>query len=256
MAYSERPFKDPRTVAREIPGVLDALFPQLTPGTVLYLNKKNKSSANIVAVSDDLIKLSHLKKSMLFEISYARGEQILNGTVSPDWDECLKAATERQRRYFDASIPKELDEADRVVAEKVGANMAQLIREICAVRPGESLVNSPVIPGYQWISSGEGDFSIGKDIVEVKCTSRNFGSADYRQILMYWLLSYAGTIESGDVEWRCGVLLNPRLNRMVQVSFDEIVSIVAAGRSKIEILELFSSVVGDNALKLVSEFKL
>lgn len=30
---------DPRTVARDIPGVFDEVFPQLTPGVVAYLNK-------------------------------------------------------------------------------------------------------------------------------------------------------------------------------------------------------------------------
>ena len=41
----------------------------------------------------------------------------------------------------------------------------------------QEVVVAPPIPGYQWIASGVGDFSIGACLVEVKCTSRNFSSA-------------------------------------------------------------------------------
>lgn len=73
--------------------------------------------------------------------------------------------------------------------------------------------------------------------------------ADYRQILMYWLLSYASSIERDSSEWTSCILLNPRLNYMLDVSFDEIIKLVAGGRSKIQLLELFSSIVGDYGLR-------
>ena len=60
-----------------------------------------------------------------------------------------------------------------------------------------------------------------------------------RQILMYWLLYYAASIEHGSDEWSNCVLVNPRLNRLVELSFNEIIGQIAAGRSKIELLEVF-----------------
>lgn len=57
-------------------------------------------------------------------------------------------------------------------------------------------------------------------------------------------------------EWAIGVLLNPRRNKVVEISFNELIDIAAAGKSKIEILELFSSIVGDYALKALPEFRL
>ncbi|SDY98157.1 hypothetical protein SAMN05421881_10927 [Nitrosomonas halophila] len=68
---------------------------------------------------------------------------------------------------------------------------------------------------------------MGDKLIEVKCGNRNFGSADYRQILMYWLLSYMASIEKGPLEWTTGILLNPRKNRFIEVSFDDLVSATA-----------------------------
>ncbi|MGF1626760.1 MAG: hypothetical protein ACFCVH_17915 [Alphaproteobacteria bacterium] len=204
----------------------------------------------------ELVEASDLHHAMLFELAYARGEQMLEGTAIADWSACLTASVQRQKRYFDARTPEFLSEADTLVAEWVGKNMAQMLWEIETKASEGRLIRSPSIPGYQWIANGEGDFSVGSNIIEIKCTNRNFGSADYRQILMYWLLSYAAAIESDSSEWQVGILLNPRLNHFVRISFDEIVSVTAAGNSKVEVLELFSSVVGDEALALLSEFRL
>ncbi len=38
MRADRSPMRDPRTVARDIPGVLDVLFPRLTSGLVNSLN--------------------------------------------------------------------------------------------------------------------------------------------------------------------------------------------------------------------------
>lgn len=69
---------------------------------------------------------------------------------------------------------------------------------------------------------------------------------------MYWLLSYASAIEDKSTEWKYGVLLNPRLNKYIEFDFTDLVKIFGAGRSKIEILELFSSIIGDYALRMES----
>lgn len=255
MVSSRLSMKDPRTVARDIPGIFDVIFPQLTQGTVAYFNKKAVIFPGLEVLSEDNVQSSTLQKAMLFEIAFARGEQILNGFSEADWDDCLRVAIRRQRRHFDAQLPDEILPIDRKTAECVAHNLATILRHMRLKAPEYELIHSPKVPGYQWITSGEGDFSLGQTLIEVKCTSSNFGSADYRQVLMYWLLSYASAIEQNTLEWTSVMLLNPRKNYVVDLSFNEIVEVTAAGKSKIEILELFSSMVGDFALKALTEFK-
>lgn len=255
MAYSRRPMKDPRTVAREIPGIFDVIFPQLTSGVVAYFNKHTVAFPDLNALPDDYVQSSTLEKSMLFEIAFARGEQIINGLENTNWDDCLRIATRRQRHYFDAQLPDELLPVDIKAAEWVAGNLATILLHLQSNDLEYTLIHSPEVPGYQWIMSGKGDFSLGSTLIEVKCTSRNFGSADYRQVLMYWLLSYASAIEHDTLEWSKVILLNPRRNYIVELLFDEIIEITSAGKSKIEILELFSSMVGDFALRTLPEFK-
>src|SRR5258708_2466654 len=108
MALRRLPFRDPRTVARDIPGVLDVLFPRLTGGLVASLNKRMFSFAEIAPVPEELIEKSHLQKAMLFELSMARAEIILDGKGEPSWDDCLIVATDRQRRYYDSKVPARL----------------------------------------------------------------------------------------------------------------------------------------------------
>lgn len=255
MVYSRFPMKDPRTVARDIPGIFDVIFPQLTQGTVAYFNKKTVIFPGLKVLSEDNVQSSLLQKAMLFEIAFARGEQILNGLSEADWDDCLRVAIRRQRRHFDAQLPDEILPTDRKTADCVANNLAAILHHMKLNAPEYELIHSPKVPGYQWITSGEGDFSLGQTLIEVKCTSSNFGSADYRQVLMYWLLSYASAIEHNTLEWTSVTLLNPRKNYVVDLLFNEIVEVTAAGKSKIEILELFSSMVGDFALKALPEFK-
>jgi hypothetical protein len=246
------PAKDPRTVARDIPGVFDALFPQLVSGVVAYFNRKARPFADVQPLPEELVKVSKLSHSMLFEIAYVRAEQLLAGVALADWESCISQAVERQKRHFDALIPDAVSHSDQVVAEWVASNLANCLRTLSQNAP-LSLRLSPVIPGFQWIASGAGDFAIGRRLVEVKCTAKRFSASDYRQIIMYWLLSYAASIEGKSVEWESGILLNPRLNLMVEFSFGEILSIVAAGRSKVDILELFSAAVGEYTLRMLAD---
>ena len=62
---------------------------------------------------------------------------------------------------------------------------------------------------------------------------------------MYWLLSYADAIERETPEWTHMVLINPRHCTRLTISFDQLVRMLAAGRSKVEILELFSAIIGE-----------
>ncbi len=256
MPYNRSPVADPRTVAREIPGICDSMFPQLTGGLVAQLNRRTHSCAGVEPIPYDMVSASSVKPSMLFELAVARGQQIVTGRAEADWGECLSIATDRQKRHFDAQIPRALGEVDMAVAEWVGGNLARMLDHLRVENPGGDLVHSPRIVGYQWISSSEGDFALGQRLVEVKCTSGNFGSADFRQVLMYWLLSYAGSVERDYREWEDCVLLNPRLNHMLEISFDEVIGLSGGGRSKVEILEMFAFVVGEYGLKAVSDFDL
>lgn len=245
MSAARLPTNDPRTLARDIPGILDSLFPQLVPGVVAHFNRKGRAAPDCEAVPQDLIKASNLQRAMLFEVSVAAAEQLTVGSPTIDWDMCLTVAVARQRRHFDAQVPDGLSLSDRNAALAVAQNLATMLRQQPGSTTGEHLIRSPQIPGYQWIASSVGDFSVGTKLIEVKCTNKHFSSADYRQTIMYWLLSYAQSVEAGSPEWSDMLLMNPRLNFIVAMPFTEIITVAGGGKSKIDLLERFSAMVGE-----------
>lgn len=236
-----------RPLARDIPGLLEPLFPHLISGVVAHFNRKGYAAKDCAAVPAELIAASALQHAMLFELAVAVAEDLL-ASGETDWDRSLHLAVERQRRHFDAQIPSSLSQCDKTAASAVAHNLVAILRQLQAEASDAELVRSPAIPGYRWIASGVGDFSIANSLIEVKCSSRPFSSADYRQIVMYWLLGFSASIESGAPEWRDGVLVNPRLNRIVRLPFDQIIDVVGAGKSKVDLLQIFSSVVGSDAV--------
>lgn len=241
------PASDPRTIARDIPGLFDALFPQLAQGIVANFNRGAVSVDGCEAVSQNAVEGTTVQRAMLFEVAVAAAEQLIDGRPAVDWDLCLSTAVTRQREHFDAQLPLALSGADRQVSLQVAKNLLVILDHIRASGGDQTLVRAPTIPGYEWVASGVGDFSVGRALIEVKCTNKRFVSSDYRQILMYWLLSYCAALESGASEWSEGILVNPRLNLLVRFSFDDIVPIVGAGKSKIELVELFSTMLGTRA---------
>jgi hypothetical protein len=243
MSSNRLPIRDPRTVARDIPGVLDILFPRLSGGLVASLNKKINSFARIEPISDNLIKKSKLQKAMLFEISMARAEFILKGDINPDWNSCIQIAEKRQKRHFDAKIPEKIDEHDIVVAGQGAQNLVDMLRELQAQYRGAQLDISPPIPGMGWIASGHGDFALGTFLIEVKYTDRNFVAADFRQVLMYWLLKYAASIEDNTELWTGVFLLNPRRNFILEINIDCLIRSASASSNRIELSELLRSIV-------------
>ncbi|MCK8688550.1 hypothetical protein, partial [Pseudomonas umsongensis] len=102
---TNRAGRDPRTIARDIPGILNAIFPGLTPGIVSLYNKSAVGCA-VVIVPVEAIQASKLQKSLLFELAFAVGEQLVLGN-NPTWGECVATATDRQSRFFDAISPSE-----------------------------------------------------------------------------------------------------------------------------------------------------
>ena len=130
-----------------------------------------------------------------------------------------------------------------------------MLREISASGDSE-LRTEPRIPGYRWISSGVGDFATRTSIIEVKCSSKRFSSADYRQVVTYWLLSYVEGLEKDRPCWSTGILLNPRLNLVVEFEIGDLIPVISAGRSLIEIVETFGAVVNESAQIFSSRFSL
>src|ERR1700679_4170355 len=119
------PAYDPRTVARDIPGVFDSIFPQLTPGVVAHFNQTWLRMSS-EPIPTELVDQSQLQKAMLFELGFAVGEMLIAGKVV-DWDDCLHVAIARQRCHFDARIPTAITQLDRDVAAKVGGNIESMI---------------------------------------------------------------------------------------------------------------------------------
>lgn len=233
---------DPRTVAREIPGVLDEVFPQLTPGIVAHFNASAREFP-IRPIPQEMLAQSQLQRAMLFELGYTVGEQLLKGVSTLNWEGCFQETLRRQRVYFDAQLPEKLELQDQTVAEIVGSNLARVLTEMCKAR-AQQLAIRPKIPGMEWIASGYGDFSLGPTLIEVKCTAKRFSAADYRQVAIYWMLSYAAAIENRGDEWQDFILLNPRSGLMVTMKFDAFLNVLSGGRTKVDILQLFHSLVG------------
>ncbi|WP_322033231.1 hypothetical protein [Paraburkholderia sp. J76] len=232
---------DPRSVAREIPGIFDEVFPQLTPGIVAHFNS-GADGFQIQELPLALLALSKLQRAMLFELGYSVGERLVTG-VPVDWTECIEATLQRQQAFFDAKLPERIELCDETLATIVGGNLAARLRAMSEER-GLPLMLRPAIPGLEWIASGQGDFSVGHTLIEVKCTAKRFSASDYRQVAIYWLLSYAAAIEGRGDEWQDFVLLNPRNGVEVSMRFAPFLSAIGSGRTKVEILQLFQSLVG------------
>lgn len=238
---------DPRTVAREIPGVLNEVFPQMTPGIVAHFNASAENFP-IREIPPDLLAESQLQRAMFFELGYTVGERLLQGLPAIDWADCFQETLRRQRLYFDAQLPEKLEPQDQKVAEIVGSNLTHFLLDLSRART-QQLVIKPPIAGLEWIASGCGDFSLGRTLIEVKCTARRFSAADYRQVAIYWMLSYAAAIESRGEEWHDFILLNPRSGQMVTMKFDAFLRVLSSGRAKVDILQLFQSLVGSRLMR-------
>lgn len=240
---TRRQRSDPRTVAREIQGLFDVLFPQLVPGLVVYLNREIKPLRELTPLSNDLLERSKLNHALIFETAYVRAEMLLLGQ-KVIWEKCINLAVKRQRRYFDAVVPDKITDIEHKIVEWVGDNLFSSLKNIEGDYQ-DKIYSFPAIRGFGWIANGQGDYAINRTLIETKCTAKRFSSADYRQVLIYWLLSYAAAVEGKAEEWKSFILLNPRLCLSLELNFDDIIPLMAADRTKVEILEIFNSMVGD-----------
>jgi hypothetical protein len=210
---------------------------------VASLNKDAQSLRNITAIPNDLIEKSDIQKSMLFEVSVIYVENILKGNSTSNWDSSLLQAAKRQQRHYDSVVPSSLTQLDISIAKHAANNLYHMLMWIQQKTPQDELIIEPEIPGMGWIASGNGDFSLGNILIEVKHTDRNFSSRDFRQILIYLLLKYSYAIEKNEKAWEKILLLNPRRNYIVFLDFDHIISSASTNSNRIELLELLRSIV-------------
>ena len=237
------PIRDPRTVARDIPGILDIVFPRLSGGLVGALNRRMFQFNSITCLNESLISRSHQQKSMLFEIAVALAERIVLDGEAPPISDCVAVALQRQKRHFDATTPPPMSEIDTLVAQTAASNLVTMLRDFASQKLVNKIDVRPDIPGFGWIGSGEGDFALGRILVEVKHTDRNFIANDYRQVLLYWILSYAKGMESDAPYWTHYLMLNPRLNRAAYGSFDSLISSASGGLNRLEVHEYLRVIV-------------
>jgi len=181
---------------------------------------------------------------MLFELSVVRAERIIEENEDISWAACLPVALARQQRHFDAKMPHEVCANDIMLADHAARNLVTAIKEVADQEGVEVIQVAPRLRGFGWIGSGKVDFVVGNLLVEVKHTDRNFIAGDFRQVLMYWLLKFASSIEGGEAAWDTCILLNPRRNRALRLDFDALLKSASGGLSRVEIYELLRSVVG------------
>jgi hypothetical protein len=199
----------------------------------------------IEPLSDERVDESQLHKAMLFELSTALAERLLHGDDAPNWNEVLQVAVARQRQHFDAKIPSVLEEHDKDLSSHAARNLVAMLRSVQQQHPDSELQIAPSIPGLGWIASGFGDFSLGRLLIEVKHTDRNFMARDFRQVLMYWLLKYSASIEGSEDVWTECLFLNPRRNSGLLFNFDNVLHSASASSTRVELLELLRSVIGE-----------
>lgn len=239
------PIRDPRTVSRDIPGLLDIVFPRLSGGLVAALNRRIVQFNSAAPLSGDLLTRSVQQRSLLFEIAVAHAEAIISEErgAEPSFEESAEVAVRRQQRHFDARAPEELSSVDIEIIQLISSNLVSMLRDFARQTSAQVITVRPSIPGFGWIGSGVGDFAADDSLIEVKNTDRNFVASDYRQILMYWMLAYSRGLEDGSPVWSHYLLLNPRLNRAVYGTFDQLVEAASGGLGRVEVYEYMRAIV-------------
>ena len=230
---------DARTVSRELGGLFESVFPRLIPSIVVHLNRTySKSVSGCEAIPAELVNQSSLQRAMLFEIAVAVAEMTRWEREEFSLNDCISRAIQRQRKYYDAKLPEKLTDADRKVVFWTADNLNTML-DCVESRQGKTIVSEPPIPGFGWISNSVGDYACDTCIVEVKCSGRPFSSADYRQVTIYWLLAYLQALESQTAHWDRFALLNPRMNVAVSLEFQDLLTLISGGRTRLEVVQAF-----------------
>ena len=231
---------DSRTVARELGGIFEAVFPMLIPAIAMHLNKEfGTSLEGCSAIPQKLVKESNQHRAMLFETAVAAAE-MKRWRDEFSFDKCVSIAKQRQAKYYDARLSTALSKADKEIISGVADNLNAMLDHVESVH-GNTIVPEPTVPGFGWIANSLGDYACGTTLVEVKCSGKRFSSADYRQVTIYWLLSYIQSLEKQTVAWDRITLLNPRSNFMVDLKSDELIGLISGGRSRMEVVQAFAA---------------
>ncbi|MGV1760804.1 hypothetical protein ACQZ6F_29525 [Rhizobium sp. A22-96] len=130
------------------------------------------------------------------------------------------------------------------IADHAAQNLVTMLNSVQAQRPSARMEHAPLIPGLGWVASGNGDFALGSMLIEVKHTERNFGASELRQVLMYWLLKYARSLENGSDIWSEILLINPRRNAALLINCEYLLRSASARSNWVELVELLRSAVG------------
>ena len=237
---------DPRSVARDVPGLFEIVFPGLTPGLVAHLNATSRTLDG-EAIDDDDVRQAKLGPALLFEVACVRVDRLFEQDEDANNPQsCLAEAWRRQSRFYDARYVDSIGDNDWFIACAVGNSLRGALVDLSRSR-GKTVVVRPQVLGCQWISSSCGDYSIGDCIVEVKCIVGNFSGADYRQVLIYWMLSLIADSEGRGTAWKQAVLVNPRRKLMVDLDLPGFLTMVGRGASHIEMMQRFLAVVGERS---------
>lgn len=237
---------DPRTVARDIPGFFEVVFPGLTPGLVAHFNATARS-VKYETVTDEQVRRSSLNPALLFEVACVRTDKLIKH--SPDADVarlCLDEAWTRQSKFYDSRYVESIGDEDWGLARIVSSSLYGMLREL-SQEDADGIVIRPPIRGCQWIASSAGDYSIGECLIEVKCSSGNFSGADYRQVLMYWILSLIADMEGRGRAWSNAVLVNPRRGLVVDLDIPSFLPIVGRGATNVEMMQRFLAAIGERS---------
>lgn len=235
---------DPRSVARDVPGLFEIVFPGLTPGLVAHLNATSRPLDG-KAIDDEDLRDAKLGPALLFEVACVRADRLFDQDEDADDPQsCLAEAWRRQSRFYDAKRAEWIGDQDWWIACTVGNSLHEALSDVARFY-GQSIVVRPLVPGCQWIATSCGDYSIGERLVEVKCIAGNFSGADYRQVLIYWMLSLLADVEGRGKVWKEATLINPRRQLMVDLDLPNFLTIVGRGATHIEMMQRFMSVIGE-----------
>ncbi|RWU12908.1 hypothetical protein EGC76_01450 [Pseudidiomarina gelatinasegens] len=230
-------------MARDIPGFFDILLPSLTRSVVAGFNRRAFQVPASEKINLDDLARSKLQPSMLFELAYSRADQLLNN--HDNWQDVIQSALSKQKRYFDYRETPSPSDEDLDFSGAVAKRIIGGLEFIRHTYRSDSLVIAPKIPGMHWIASSYGDFALDDHLIEIKCSARNFSRADYKQLVIYWLLLLADSRVHSSKPPNFGVLFNPRLNLITTFGFEELIDIAGAGMNCVELLGLFESLIGD-----------
>lgn len=240
--FNRLPTKDPRTIARDIPIIFNILFPRLTSGVVTQYNQLPESLSSISSLNSEMTKSSYRSAAFIYEMGYAKANQIISGEPE-NWQVCHQKAYEKQSRFYDFNSPHHPTEEDKKIIEKLARNLVQILISLKQT-PNENIILNPEIAGFSWIANSRGDYAISSSLIEAKCSKSDFSMADFRQVLIYWLLSYLDSLKSqNNNEWENLILVNPRLNKILKINVETILPVISDDKSKPEIVHKFRELI-------------